>query len=125
MFSKILNVAVAGMLLLTGGVLASKAIANQGQREKLNIAWVTQTARGFEPSTLRLNQGKVRLAVNNRSGLTEVDYDLVAVQGNKSVAKRKSSVRDWREWVMLTPGQYVLRENTSGAQMDIFVEQSR
>lgn len=125
MFSKILNVAVAGMLLLTGGVLASKAIANQGQREKLNITWITQTARGFEPSTLRLKQGRVRLAVNNRSGLNEVDYELVAIQGNKSVARRKSSVWDWREWVMLTPGQYVLRENNSGARMDIFVEEPR
>lgn len=125
MFARILNVVVAAMLLLTGGVLASRSIANQGQREKLNIAWITQTARGFEPSTLRLTSGRVRLAVNNRSGLNEVDYELIAVQGNKSVTRRQSTSWDWREWVMLTPGQYTLRESNSGMRMDIVVEEPR
>lgn len=104
------------------GVILTARQTQEPERPKLRFEIITLTSRGFEPARLNIKQGVVRLAIDNRSGLGEVDYDLVAVQGNQSIARRKSNVWDWREWVRFTPGRYTLRENNSGALMDIIVE---
>lgn len=66
---------------------------------------------GFEPSELTRPQGRFLLAVNNRSGLAEVNLRLDRVAGNRLREVRVPRNKlDWREFVELPPGRYLLTE---------------
>lgn len=84
---------------------------NQSNRERVETELVTIRPTGFEPAEISRVQGRFLLAVDNRAGLEEVTLRLDRVAGNRlrdvKVPRRKL---DWREFVDLTPGRYVLSE---------------
>ena len=80
---------------------AQKAIAGE---------LITLTSNGFEPASVTRVKGKFVLAVDNRTGLDGVSFDLSRANGASERQKRLSDRRvRWREVVDLPPGNYVLR----------------
>jgi hypothetical protein len=73
---------------------------------------ITILPRGFEPNEIRRPAGKFILAIDNRSGLAEVNLTLVRL-GNGRVmheARIRKEKLDFREVVDLRPGDYRLSE---------------
>jgi hypothetical protein len=71
---------------------------------------VTITPTGFEPVEITRPQGRFMLAVDNRSGLDEVDLYLEReTAGRVNVALSRKGKLAWRETVDFPPGHYVLR----------------
>lgn len=102
--------ALAIAIVWLGGARTSLA-QNQPQRERVETELITVRPFGFEPAEITRKQGRFLLAVDNRSGLEEVTLRLDRVTGNRlrdvNVPRRKL---DWREFMDLPPGRYVLSE---------------
>lgn len=71
---------------------------------------VTITPTGFEPATIRRPQGRFLLAVDNRSGLSEVPLYWERETGTRlnSTPTRTGKLR-WRDIIDFPPGTYILR----------------
>jgi hypothetical protein len=80
--------------------------------EKLEVENIILTRFGFEPNEIVRPQGEFLLAVENRSGVGDVDLSLDTVAGvpvqRRYVPKHKL---DWHEFFRLPPGEYVLTES--------------
>jgi len=71
---------------------------------------VTITPTGFEPTEITRHQGSFLFAVDNRSGLDEVELYLERETGSRlDVTLSRKRKLAWREIVDLPPGRYVLR----------------
>jgi hypothetical protein len=94
------------------------AIAAQTQKAQANPVQVelfTLHPHGFEPAQITRPKGRFVLAVDNRSGVGEVQLQLHRVVGNdkqeKVVEKRTSRKQlDWGQLIDLRPGRYALSE---------------
>ena len=71
---------------------------------------VTITPTGFEPATIRRPQGRFLLAVDNRSGLSDVPLYWERETGARlnSTPTRTGKLR-WRDIIDFPPGTYILR----------------
>lgn len=79
--------------------------------ERIETELVTISPRGFEPGEITRPAGKFILAVDNRSGVEEVELRLDRLRGNRQrVVKVKRNRPGWREMLDLAPGTYVLSE---------------
>ena len=84
--------------------------AQDQRRAQLEAELVTITPTGFEPGEISRPQGRFLLAIDNRSGLDEVEMYLERETGARvhSSFTRKGKLA-WREVVDLPPGTYILR----------------
>lgn len=112
-------------LMFTSGVLvfaswkisARKAneVAAPSQQQprsnnELEAEIVTATPTGFEPSDISRPQGRFLLAVDNRSGLGDLDLYLERQTGGRvNVVLGRKGKLAWRQELDLPPGQYILR----------------
>jgi GGDEF domain-containing protein len=84
----------------------------QGQRPQtpLQAELVTITPNGFEPAEITRPQGRFLFAVDNRSGLDDVDLYLEReTSGRVNVPLSRKGKLAWREAIDLPPGTYLLR----------------
>ena len=109
------------LLLLTSGGLIfahwnSSASSNrlvlpqQNKDAQLEVELITATPSGFEPASLTRPQGRFILAIDNRSGLDQLDLYLDRDTGARlnTALSRKGKLK-WRDVVDLQSGRYVLR----------------
>jgi len=89
----------------TDGTGQGQALSNQ-----LEAELVTATPTGFEPAEITRPQGRFMLAVDNRSGLHELEmYFERETQGRINVPLSRKGKLAWREVIDLPAGTYVLR----------------
>lgn len=80
-------------------------------QEAMEAELITIVRNGFEPAEIRRPAGKFLLAIDNRSGLREVNLSLVRVAGRSVQELRIRRERpDLRKVVELEPGAYLLTE---------------
>ena len=112
----IILLAVSGVVIMARRspleVLPPEAVVVQPQpaQTSLEAELVTATPTGFEPAEITRPQGRFLLAIDNRSGLDDVDLYLERETGgrvNVSLGRRHKLA--WREAVDLPPGAYLLR----------------
>ncbi len=90
---------------------SSAASSELGQRrEQLEAEIVTITPTGFEPGEITRPRGRFILAIDNRSGLEEVQLYVERETGVRvhSSLNRKGKLA-WRDVIDLPQGVYVLR----------------
>jgi hypothetical protein len=84
--------------------------STQSPDTQLETELVTITPTGFEPAEITRPQGHFMLAVDNRSGLEQVDlYFERETGGRVNVAFSRKSKLAWRDTVDFPPGRYLLR----------------
>jgi len=107
---------LAGLILahLKGGDLVPTEAATMAPEQRpqtpLQAELVTITPTGFEPAEITRPQGPFLFAIDNRSGLDEVDLYLERETGGRvnGALGRKGRLA-WREAIDLPPGTYFLR----------------
>jgi len=107
------------LLLLVSGVLilahfkrapGEAAMMDQGPQAPVQAELITVTPIGFEPSELTRPKGRFLLAIDNQSGLDEVEFYFEReTAGRVNVPLSRRGRLAWREIVDLTPGTYLLR----------------
>lgn len=83
----------------------------RGRDHNMEVELVTVGRHGFERSAITRPKGRFLLAVDNRSGLKEIDLQIVRENGNRDremKVPRKNP--NWRGFVDLPPGNYKLIE---------------
>jgi len=108
---------VFGVLILAhwnrGDLVPTEAATiPDGQRPQtpLQAELVTITPTGFEPAEITRPQGRFLFAIDNRSGLDEVDLYLEReTSGRVNVSLSRRGKLAWREAIDLLPGTYLLR----------------
>jgi hypothetical protein len=89
----------------------SQLIKGNPQNRKVESELITIHPTGFEPTEITRSKGPFLLAVENRSGLREVDFQLAVERGGNVLRVKRSWERlDWNEVVDPPPGRYVLTE---------------
>jgi len=89
---------------------SSRRIQSQPSNTQLETELVTITPTGFEPAEITRLQGRFMLAVDNRSGLDEVDLYLERETGGRvNVALGRKGKLAWRDTIDFPPGRYLLR----------------
>jgi hypothetical protein len=79
----------------------------------LEVLAVALHPDGFHPREVKLRRGKFLLAVDDRSGLDEIDIRVEIHQGASLASARVSHrVNHWHAVADLAPGTYVLRETS-------------
>lgn len=90
----------------------ARSAPSQQQRSdtQLQAELITATPAGFEPTDITRPRGRFLLAVDNRSGLDQLDLYLERETGSRvhEGLSRKGKLK-WRDVVDLAPGHYVLR----------------
>lgn len=84
----------------------------KGRRDhNMQVELMTVRRHGFEPAEITRPRGQFLLAVDNRSGLEEVNLRIIREAGN-GVREIKVNRRnpDWRGLVNLPPGSYRMTE---------------
>ncbi len=90
---------------------ASLLVQGNSQRERVETELITIFAKGFEPAEITRPAGKFILAVDNRSGIEDVELRLDRQEGGRVHAVRvRRTAPEWRATVDLRPGVYVLSE---------------
>ncbi len=104
------------LLLISGTLIRARWKApelrssNPVQSPQLETELVTITPTGFEPVEITRSQGRFMLAIDNRSGLDEVDlYVERETVGRLNVALSRKGKLAWRDTFDFPPGHYVLR----------------
>ena len=109
------------LLLLTIGLITAAALAHrrslsatattvQNPKTAVQAELITITSTGFEPAELTRPNGRFLLAIDNRSGLDEVDLYLERETGGRvNVSLSRKGKLAWREILDLQPGAYLLR----------------
>jgi hypothetical protein len=97
---------------LAAGNRARLAAAEQQPQGDTESEIITIRSTGFEPSEISRPKGEFYLAVENLSGLDEVNLRLARENGagrlHDVTVKREK--RDWRQGLDLPPGTYLLTE---------------
>jgi hypothetical protein len=79
--------------------------------EQLEAELITILPSGFQPTEITRPAGKFLLAIENRSGLQSIDFNLRAESGTRLFQVSRTWERpDWTEVVNPPPGRYVLGE---------------
>jgi hypothetical protein len=84
--------------------------AQDPRKEQLEAELVTITPTGFEPGEITRPQGRFLFAIDNRSGLEDVQMYLERETGarvNSSLTRTRKLA--WRDVMDLPPGTYILR----------------
>ena len=109
----LLSSAVLILAHLNGGtLLPTEAASRLEQRPQTPVQaeLVTITPAGLEPAEITRPPGKFLFAIDNRSGMDEVDLYLVRETGGRvNVPLGRRGRLAWREALDLTPGTYLLR----------------
>lgn len=91
-------------------VVATATAEAQSSPTPLEAELVTITPIGFDPAEITRLQGRFLFAVDNRSGLDDVDLYLERATGGRvNVPLTRKRKLAWREAVDLPPGIYLLR----------------
>jgi hypothetical protein len=112
LFLSILLLLVSGALILAHfkRVPSEAATMDQGPEAPVQAELITVTPTGFEPSELTRPKGRFLLAIDNQSGLDEVEFYFEReASGRVNVPLSRRGKIAWREIVDLTPGSYILR----------------
>ena len=112
LFFSILLLLVSGALILAHFKRAPSEAATmvQGPQAPLQAELITITPTGFEPAELTRPKGRFLLAIDNQSGLDEVEFYFERETGGRvDVPLSRRGKIAWREIVDLTPGTYILR----------------
>jgi hypothetical protein len=84
---------------------------NQRQAPRGDVERITIRPTGFEPTEITRPAGPLLLAVDNSSGLAEVQLRLAREHGAQLHEVRVSRHgRNWRQPIEFTPGSYLLTE---------------
>ena len=108
----ILLLLVSGALILAHFKRAPSEAATmvQGPQASVQAELITVTPTGLEPSELTRSKGRFLLAIDNQSGLDEVEFYFERETGGRvNVPLSRRGKIAWREMIELTPGAYVLR----------------
>jgi len=108
----ILLLLVSGALILAHFKRAPSEAASmvQGPQAPVQAELITVTPTGFELSELTRAKGRFLLAIDNHSGLDEVEFYFERETGGRvNVPLSRRGKIAWREIIDLTPGAYVLR----------------
>jgi hypothetical protein len=73
------------------------------------VLMVSLLPTGFEPSELTHPAGKILLGVNNRTGLSDLRFQLTDENGRPVGEKRMVKEKIWRKVIEPKPGRYMLR----------------
>ena len=112
LFFAILLLLVSGILILAHFKRAPTEAATLAQdpQAPVQTELITLTSTGFEPAELTRTKGRFQLAIDNRSGLDEVEFYFEREAGGRvNVPLSRRGKLAWREIVDLTPGTYILR----------------
>lgn len=74
-----------------------------------DVVIVSLFPTGFEPAEFTHPEGKFLFGVNNRTGLSDVTFQLVHESGRRDGQKRVLEEKIWRKVIEPKPGRYVLR----------------
>jgi hypothetical protein len=92
-------------------IIPPKASASADSPDRIQAELITVRPTGFEPSQITRPKGAFVLAVDNRSGLEEIELRLDREDGGREhQVNMRGKKLDWREVVTLNPGSYILRE---------------
>ncbi|HEU4871385.1 MAG TPA: hypothetical protein VFT08_11080 [Pyrinomonadaceae bacterium] len=87
------------------------ALPTTPQSDRVESELITILPNGFQPAEITRPRGRFLLAVENRSGISAVDFRLDAGLGNRVFQVNRTWERaDWNEMLHLPPGRYVLTE---------------
>jgi len=112
LFFSILLLLVSAALILAHFKRAPTEAATMAQDPQASVQaeLVTLTPTGFEPAELTRPKGRFQLAIDNRSGLDEVEFYFEREAGGRmNIPLSRRGKLAWREIVDLPPGTYVLR----------------
>src|SRR5262245_29310515 len=112
LFLSILLLLVSGALILAHFKRAPVEAApiDHGPQTPIQAELITITPTGFEPDALTRAKGKFLLAIDNQSGLEEVEFYFERETGGRvNVPLTRRGKIAWREIIDLTPGTYILR----------------
>jgi hypothetical protein len=83
----------------------------KGQRVQVQVEQLTLWPTGFRPAEITRPSGPVALVIANNSGVRELSLRLDEESGNKLREVRLTEgKREWREYIELHPGNYVITE---------------
>lgn len=83
------------------------------QLERVESELITILPTGFQPTHITRPPGRFLIAIENRSGISAVNFHLDAEPGNRIFQVSRTWERsDWSEVVNLSPGRYVLTETS-------------
>jgi hypothetical protein len=106
------------LLLLASGVILANfkrvpseaATMVQDPQAPVQAELITVTPTGFEPSEITRRRGRFLLAIDNQSGLDDVQFYFEREAGGRvNVPLSRRGKLAWREIIDLTPGTYILR----------------
>ena len=112
LFLSMLLLLVSGVLILAHfkRISTEAATVVQGQQTPVQAELITITPTGFEPAELTRPKGRFLFAIDNRSGLDEIEFYLERETGGRvNVPISRRGKLAWREIVDLPPGTYILR----------------
>lgn len=111
LFLSMLLLLVSGALILAHFKRApTEAAVADGPQAPVQAELITITPTGFEPAELTRRQGRFLLAIDNQSGLDEVQFYFEREAGGRvNVPLSRRGKLAWREVIDLTPGTYILR----------------
>jgi len=86
-------------------------IQGNAQDQRIEAELISIRPGGFEPTQITRPKGPFLLAIENRSGLREVEFQLSVEGGARLVQMRRSWERsDWNQVIDPPAGRYVLTE---------------
>jgi hypothetical protein len=84
---------------------------NSEQSQRLEAEVITILPTGFQPTEISRPRGGFLLAIENRSGIKEINFQLTAESGDRVFEESRNWERsNWSEVVNPRPGRYVLTE---------------
>lgn len=93
------------------GAVTNSEASSAAPQQKIEAELITIYPQGFVPREIRRPPGKFLIAIDNRSGIQEIELRLDHETGNRlrqvQVARKKVA---WRDLVELPPGKYRLTE---------------
>ena len=110
LFFLILLLLVSGALILAHFKRGPSEAATMDQQAPVQAELITVTPTGFEPAELTRAKGRFLLAIDNQSGLDEMEFYFERETGGRvNVPLSRRGKIAWREIVDLAPGTYILR----------------
>ena len=83
--------------------------AGTGRQAMSDVVVTSLLPTGFEPAELTHPEGKFLFGVNNRTGLSDLTFQLVHESGRQEGRKRVLQERIWRKVIDLKPGRYLIQ----------------
>lgn len=116
--------------LLVAVVGGSAGLGAQERQERLPIAPLVLTNRGFNPDKVWVRSGRAQLVVLNHSGYKEIDLRIERVIGPQKIQRENLkqervalNTRKWRNVVDFTPGTFIVSVvGKEGWECEIIVE---